>query len=137
MRIEVSYLQRTECYPCMRQEARAAFGDLGLWWIGLGHPYRHFKFFSRDTRHSKVAEQDIVAKGAYSAQRDGWFSAYAVRRDAYPPQAREDFRARVLAEIRHWLRTQMAKPDTAVLGYECFIVEWDGTTHNFHYYTLR
>jgi hypothetical protein len=34
--------------------------------------------------------------------------------------------------MRRWLERQIAKPDTAILGYEEMIVEWDGTSHKFH-----
>lgn len=96
MKVEVSYLQKTECHPCTRRQAKAA----------------------------------------YSPDREGWFSAYPIRADAYPPHAREDFRDRVLGEMRRWLQQQMAKPDTAVLGYEFLIAEWDGTAHRLHTFTL-
>ena len=51
MRVEVAYLQKTECYPCTKREAKAAFGDLELKWIGLGWPYRHFRFDGRTTHN--------------------------------------------------------------------------------------
>jgi hypothetical protein len=137
MTVQVSYLQKTECYPCTRREAKATFGDLELKWTGLGYPLRQFSFDRRSVHRPKVAEGDVVAEATYSPQREGWFSAYAMRRDGYPLNAREDFRERVLPEMRRWLQAQMAKPDTAVLGYEHFIVEWDGGMHNFHYYTWR
>jgi len=137
MKVEVAYLQKTECFSCTRREAKAAFGDLELRWIGLGYPARHFSFDSRTVHRPKVAEQDIVANATYSPQREGRFSAYAMRKEAYPPQAREDFRDRVLPKMRRWLQAQIAKPDTAVLGYEYLIAEWDGTTHQFHRCTWR
>ena len=39
--------------------------------------------------------------------------------------------------MRKWLERQIAKPDTALLGYDKMIVEWDGTTHKLHELTLR
>ncbi len=134
-KVEVAYLQKTECYPCTKREAKAAFGDLELRWIGLGWPSRHFRFDRRTTHQPKVAEKDIVADATYSPQREGWFMAYAVRKEDYPPEAREDFRDRVMPKMRRWLQAQIAKPDTAVLSHEYLIVEWDGATHKFHHYT--
>lgn len=135
MKVEVSYLQKTECFPCTRREAKATFGDLDVVSIGLGCLWRHFRFDSRCRHRPDVAEQHIVAEAGYGPDRKAHFSAYVVREDAYPLQAREDFRDRVLPEMRQWLQTQIAKLDTATLNHEYLIVEWDGTTHQFHRFT--
>lgn len=136
--VRVEYLQKTEYYACTRRQAEAAFGDLGLKWIGLGYPSRHFSGFDRRTQpRSCLIERAVVCEAAYSPQREGRFSAYAMRKEIYPPEARERFRDCVLPEMRRWLQKQAAKPDTTILGHEFLLAEWDGTTHRFHTFTWR
>ncbi|HNY77684.1 MAG: hypothetical protein RBS72_08715 [Sedimentisphaerales bacterium] len=138
MNVRVEFLQKTECYACTRRQAKTAFGNLGLKWIGLGYPSRHFLGFDRRTQPRPcLIERSVVCEAAYSPQREGWFSAYAMRKEIYPPEAREEFRDRVLPEMRRWLQKQAAKPDTAILGYEYLLAEWDGATHRFHTFTWR
>jgi len=134
--VNVTYLQKNECYPCSRREAKATFGDMGLKWIGLGWPLRQFESDSRGTHRPNIGGE-VVAEVAYSPEREGWFCAYAIRKEKYPEEAKVDFRDRVLPRLREWLARQMTKPDTAVLGYDHVIVEWDGKTHKLHEWTLK
>jgi hypothetical protein len=78
-----------------------------------------------------------VAKGTYSPQREAYVCVYVVRTAEYLVQARDDFSGRVIPKLRRWFEQQIAKPDTALLGYDQMIVEWDGTTHRFHELTLH
>ncbi len=44
----------------------------------------------------------------------------------------ENFNNVVLFDIREWIKGQMNKPDTALLGYEEMVIEWNGNKHLFH-----
>ncbi len=136
MKVEVTRLPKTECYPCTKRVAQSAFGDLNLCWIGLGYPSKHFEFDSRCKYRPRITGV-IVAEATYSPQREGWFCAYVVRKEDYPMQAQDDFRMRALPQMREWLERQIRKPDTAVLGYEYLLVVWDGAAHNFYRLNLH
>ena len=112
------------------------FGDMDLKWIGLGWPLRRFEFDSRGTHRPKIAGC-VVAEATCNPEREGWFCAYAIPKEKYPEEARIDFRDRVLPRLREWLARQMAKPDTAVLGHDLIIVEWDGKAHKLHEWTFK
>jgi hypothetical protein len=73
-----------------------------------------------------------VASATYTPQRKAYVCIYVVRKTEYPAEAQDDFRARAFPRLHRWLEQQIAKPDTAVLGCEEIIVEWDGSIHEFH-----
>jgi len=135
MRISERRLPKTEGYPCTRRQVKSTFDGTDVKWISLGS-IRHFEFDKRSTHRPKIQGM-VVASVTYSPQREAYVCIYVVRRAEYPAEAQDDFRTHVLPRMRQWLRRQIEKPDTAILGYEEMIVEWNETTHVFHKLTLR
>lgn len=74
----------------------------------------------------------VVASVAYSRDRSINFSFYPISVLDYPEKAVENFNNVVLFDIREWIKGQMNKPDTALLGYEEMVIEWNGNKHLFH-----
>lgn len=132
MKLKQSNLPKTETYPCSKRELLRSASGLDLHSLSMGWPHKHFR---RDSQcHPKTAIHGVVVADAlFSQQRSAFLSVYAVREDAYPDDARDDFRERVLPALCRWVKEQMTKPETALLGHEKIIAEWTGKTHAIHY----
>lgn len=94
---------------------------------------RQFEFDSRCPNAKRpFIKGTVIATISY--QRDGMKSIYffPITRNTYPEKAYEEFNNSVLPDIKKWIEEQTKKPDTAILGIEELIIEWNGKNHLLH-----
>jgi hypothetical protein len=123
-------LNRTEKYVTNIKQIKSKFmknEDLKISY-GLG---RQFKFDSR-CRNKPVIKGTVVASVSCNRDRAIQFSLYPISQNAYPEKAYEEFNNVVLPDIKKWIDEQISKPETAILGVEELIVEWNKKNHLFH-----
>lgn len=130
MKIHSIRLPKTQHFCCTRSQTAEAFGD-AITWIGFGWPSRSFRFDSRCHPRPKL-RGTVVAQLTVPRTRDSYLMLYPCSRRSYCDAALEDFRIRVIPAMRSWLDAEQAKPETAILGYETLLMEWDGGSHRIH-----
>jgi len=130
MEIHSIKLPKAQRFCCTKAHVREVFGD-ALTWVGFGWPSRSFRFDSRCHPRPRL-RGPVVAKLTISRTRESYLILYPCPRLTYSDEALADFRARVAPAMRSWLEAEQAKPETAVLGYESFLAEWDGGSHRTH-----
>lgn len=92
---------------------------------------RNFEFDRRIPDKPKI-KGVVVASVSYYRDRTLNFSLFPLSIIDYQDQAAEDFNNHILLTIKQWIQTQINKPDTAILGIEQLIVEWNGKEHLIH-----
>ena len=131
MKIHSVRLPKTQIFCCTRRHVMEAFGADALAWVGFGWPTRSFRFDSR-YRHRPKIKGVVVAALTVSRTRESYLIFYPCARVGYSIDALKQFRTHVMPAMRSWFDLQLAKPDTAVLGYESYITDWSGGSHHVH-----
>lgn len=131
MKLETIKLPKSERFACSARELKAAFSgveNLGVYCGALG---KSFSFDSRSKRRPTL-EGTVVASAQVSRDLEAILNLYAIRREDYSERAADEFRDSIIPQIREWLKSQLAKQRTAVLGVESLLVEWTGRGHKKH-----
>jgi hypothetical protein len=131
MKFEAINLPKSERFACSARELKAAFSDVENLGVFCGALSKSFSFDSRSKSRPKL-EGTVVASAQVSRDLEAILNLYAVRRDVYPERAAHEFCESVIPQIHEWLRSQLAKRRTAVLGVESLLVEWTGREHKKH-----
>jgi hypothetical protein len=92
---------------------------------------RKFEF---DSRCPRPPQLNGIVVASVSCNRDKKINInfYPISQDLYNQSATNEFHNEVLPSIKEWVHNQTSKPETAVLGVEQFLIEWDGKTHLSH-----
>lgn len=126
-------LNKNEIYPTTKKQLRSVFSDFETldFWIGAS---RKFKFDSWSIRKfgKSTIKGRVVAFISYHRDRNTDIDIYPLSILDYPGKAIEDFNSQILFMIKQWIEDQVNKPDTAILGKEELIVEWNGKEHLLH-----
>lgn len=90
--------------------------------------------FEIDSDCSKRPVIKGVVVASISCNRDKTIdiSFFPISKNTYTEQACEKFSNIVLPDIKRWLEEQVAKLETAIVGVEQLIIEWNGKKHLFH-----
>ncbi|MGK7377591.1 hypothetical protein ACSFXN_07090 [Planococcus sp. 1R117A] len=93
---------------------------------------RKFEFDSRQPGKPDI-NGVIVASASCHRDKTIHFYLFPISKADYPEKANNDFVQFVLPHVKAWMEQQVAKPETAILGIEELIIEWNGEKHTFHY----
>jgi hypothetical protein len=124
-------LPKTERFAASPSKVKKVFGDVGPLSAYLGALGKSFTLDSRCRRRPELTGL-VVASLQVSRDRTAILQLYPLKVRAYPDEAAANFVANVLVDLRSWLAAQLAKPETAVLGYEEVVVEWFADRHKLH-----
>ncbi|ALC89083.1 hypothetical protein AM500_04200 [Bacillus sp. FJAT-18017] len=124
-------LNKNERYPTTKKHLKAVFSVFEAMDVLFGLR-RKFEFDRRLPNKPNI-RGIVVASISCSRNRTINFNLYPVSVQDYSDKAVEKFRNVVLVTIEPWVKAQMNKSDTALLGYEEMVVEWNGKEHVFHY----
>jgi hypothetical protein len=92
---------------------------------------RKFQFDGRCPRPPQL-KGIVVASVSCSREKKININFYPISQDLYPQSANNEFHNEVIPSIKVWIHNQTSKPETAVLGVEEYIIEWNGKTNIFH-----
>ena len=92
---------------------------------------RKFEFDNRCARPPQISGT-VVASVTCNRDKDIRIYFYPISQTIYPEKAKSQFHNDVLPKLKKWIDHQVSKPETAVLGIEEFIIEWNGKNHLFH-----
>jgi hypothetical protein len=92
---------------------------------------RKFEFDSRCPRPPQL-NGTVIASVSCNREEKIRIYFYPISQDLYPQNAKNEFHNEVLPSIKEWVHNQTSKPETAVLGVEQFLIEWNGETHLTH-----
>lgn len=94
---------------------------------------RQFEFDSRcPITNRPIIKGNVIATASYHRDRTIGIYFFPISRNTYPEKAYEEFNNSVLPDIKKWIQDQTTKPDTAILGIEELIIEWNGEKHLLH-----
>ena len=131
MKFEAINLPKSERFACSARELKVAFSDVENLGVYCGVLGKSFTFDSRSKGRPKL-EGTVVASAQVSRDLEANLNLYAIRREDYPERAANEFRDSIIPQIHEWLKSQLAKQGTAVLGVESLLVEWTGREHKNH-----
>ncbi len=134
MRLSTIGIPATRHFCTSKADLKQVLGDIEPLSVHMGTLGNKFEFDPR-CFHRPHFLGPVVASLSVSRELTAIFQVYPVGLDSYPTEAVVQFREDVLPRMRSWLLTQLAKPQTAVLGYEQLIIEWTGGAHRQH--TIR
>ena len=128
MKLETISLPKSERFACSARELKAAFSDVEHLGVYCGVLGKSFSFDGRSKTRPKL-EGTVVAAAQVSRELEAILNLYAIRREDYPERAAGEFCDSIIPQIRDWLRSQLARQPTAILGVESLIIEWTGREH--------
>jgi len=124
-------LPKSERFAASAAALRRAFGDIDQLSAYRGSLGKTFSFDSRCSKRPELVGP-VVASIQVSRSRTASLQLYPVKVREYSDAAAAHFAEKVLADLRAWLTSQLAKPETSVLGYQQVVVEWVRDGHRFH-----
>jgi len=92
---------------------------------------RCFEWGSRRSTHPNL-NGTVVAVASFYRDKSLNLSFFPISRNVYPEAAYEEFNHNILLNIQKWMYEQLEKTDTAIVGEEQLIVEWEGNKHLLH-----
>jgi len=131
MRITTIRLPKSELFPCSRRDVKSVFDPDELEWVSFGNPIRTFSFDFYATGVPRLSGPVAISL-MMSRVREAHLCVFPVPREGYSEKARAQMVESVLPRFAEWLRAKQSHPDTAVLGHEQIIAEWNGKTHQCH-----
>jgi hypothetical protein len=94
---------------------------------------RQFEFDSRCPNANRpIIKGIVIATASYQRDRTIGIYFFPITRNTYPEKAYKEFNNSILPNIKKWIQEQTTKPDTAILGIEELIIEWNGKNHLLH-----
>ena len=124
-------LPKSERFAASAASLRSVFGDIDQLSAYRGFLGKTFSFDSRCSKRPKLVGP-VVASIQLSRSRTALLQLFPVKVREYSEEAAAHFVGEVLADLKAWLTSQLAKPETAVLGYQQVVVEWSTAGHKFH-----
>ena len=131
MKLSTTGIPVTQRFCVTKADVKASLRDIEALNVYMGSLQNRFSFDPR-CHHRPSLAGPVVASVSVSRELTAILQFYSVAADRYPDQAVAKFREVLLPRMRSWLLIQLAKPQTAILGYEELIVEWTGHEHREH-----
>jgi len=131
MKFRTIKLPNSERFACSARKVRAAFSDVENLEVYCGVLGKRFAFDSRSKNRPRLHGM-VVAKAQVSRDLASLLILYVLSREAYPEKAASEFCDSIIPEIHEWLKVQLSKPETAILGVESLLIEWTGHEHKKH-----
>jgi hypothetical protein len=124
-------LPKSERFAVSAAYLRRVFGDIDPLSAYRGSLGKTFTFDSRCSKRPRLVGP-VVASIQVSRDRTAILQLYPVKVRDYSEETAVQFAEQVLPDLKGWLTTQLAKPETAVLGYQQVVVEWSAGGHKIH-----
>lgn len=131
MKFRTINLPHSERFACSARKLKATFSDVENIGIYCGVLGKSFAFDSRSENRPRL-EGTVVAQAQVDRELSTMLILYALRKADYPERAANEFCDSIMHEIHGWLKVQVSKPITAILGVESLLIEWTGTEHRRH-----
>lgn len=131
MKFRTIKLPNSERFACSSQSLKGAFSEVDNLEVCCGVLGKSFSFDSRSNKRPRL-EGTVVAQAQVNRDLESILILYALSKENYPEIAAEEFRDLIIPEIREWLKAQLIKPKTAILGVETLLIEWTGRGHKKH-----
>jgi hypothetical protein len=124
-------LNKFETYATNRKRIKAYFASEEDIYVSFGLK-RRFEF---DSRCQSPPQLNGAVVASVSCNRDKEISIdfYPISQELYPQNGKYEFHNEVMTSIKERIHNQTSKSETAVLGIEDCIIEWNGKTHLLHY----
>jgi len=127
-------LNRHETYVTTKKQLKKYISQLTNVDFSFGLT-RYFEWGSRRSHHPKL-KGTVVAVVSFYRDKSLNLSFFPIVSNLYPEAAYEEFNYNILQAIQKWVCQQLEKPDTAMVGVEQLVVEWDGNKHLLHSVTF-
>lgn len=127
-------LNKLEIYATNRRYIKIYFSNEKDLYVSFGLN-RKFEFDSRCSRPPQLTGT-VIASVSCDRDKNISINFYPISQDRYPQNARNEFHIEVLPSIKEWVHNQKMKLETAVVGVEEYIFEWNGKTHLSHQLTF-
>jgi hypothetical protein len=124
-------LPKSERFACSARKLKAAFSDVENLEIYCGVLGKSFAFDSRSKNRPRL-QGTLVAQAQINRDLAALLILYAVSTENYPETAANEFCDSILQKIDEWLKVQISRPKTAILGVESLLIEWTGREHKKH-----
>ena len=131
MNLKTTHLPKSERFACPAKILKAVFSDIENLSIHCCTLGKNFKFDSRSKKRP-VLEGTVMAHAEVSRNLEALLILYPIHREDYPQWAANEFCDKILFHIHEWLKSQLAKSQTAILGVEYLIIEWTGHEYRKH-----
>jgi hypothetical protein len=131
MQLTTIGIPATRRFCASKADLKRTFTDIEPLSAHMGSLQNKFQFDPRCPHRPKLRGQ-VIASVSVSRELTAILQLYPIAAEKYPAVAAEQFRDKILPRMRAWLISQLSRPQTAVLGYEEFIVEWTGSGHREH-----
>ena len=139
-RIRKRNLNKSEQYACGPVDVKKLFSHFDMH-IDFGSTWRSHQFDSRDYHHPRISGIIIAAvtankrgPAAYPST-DFYLDFYVIRDESYDKEMKKAFVESYLSQIVQWCNEMLARPETAKLASEHFLVELQ--SNNFHIYKYK
>lgn len=131
MKFRTINLPYSEKFACSARTLRAAFFDVDNLGVYCGVLGKTFAFDSRSKNRPRL-RGTVVAQAQVNRDLTPMLILYALNKKDYPERAANEFCDSIIHEVREWLKVQISKPKTAILGVESLLIEWTGLEHKKH-----
>ncbi|MGI8382565.1 hypothetical protein ACR0S4_28775 [Priestia megaterium] len=127
-------LNRHETYVTTKKQLKKYISPLTNVDFSFGLT-RCFEWGNRRSHCSKV-KGTVVVVVSFHRDKSLNLSFFPIARNVYPEAAYVEFNNNILLAIQRWMCEQLEKPDTAIVGIEQLLVEWEGNKHLLHNVTF-
>ena len=124
-------LPPSEKFPCSARILKAAFSDVDNLGIYCGVLGKTFAFDSRSKNRPRLTGT-VVAQAQVDRHLAAMLIVYALKNEDYPEKAANEFCSSIIPDVHTWLKAEISKPTTAILGVESLVIEWTGIKHEKH-----
>ena len=131
MKFRTIKLPNSERFACSARKLKRAFSDVENLEVYCGVLGKSFAFDSGSKKRPRL-QGTVVAQAQVSRDLASVLILYVLSREDYPEIATNEFCDSIIHEIHKWLKVQLSKPKTAILGVESLLIEWTGSEHKKH-----
>jgi hypothetical protein len=110
-------------YPVRKKAIETAFESFE--WLSCRFGRGAFLLDSRCTERPAISGA-VVASLSFSRMRKAILQVYPIEETVFSAGATKEFEQKVVPHLVGWLKGQLGKPETAILGHEQIVVSWDG-----------
>lgn len=130
MRFYYRKLPKPQRYPCTKRDIKEIFHDVEIEFVSFVGPIS-FEFDSRCYNRPQI-NGTVIATISINRQLEILIHLYPINNERYLDNSAKNFKEKVLPKMLKWIKIQKVKQETAILGCEQLIVEFDKNEHKIH-----
>lgn len=123
-------LNKGEIYVTSKKELKSCLENVTEIDVSFGLT-RKFEFDSRCSK-KPIVKGTVVASASCQRDKAINLSFFPISQNNYSKEEYEQFQSEVLPILEEWIREQINKTDTAILGIEELVIERNEKKHLFH-----